>query len=64
MHSYREILKLQLLGHNETASSLIDEMPDDMDGSDLIAAAFSVLVAKRFEGNGSAAAVRQFVDEA
>ena len=64
MRSYREILKLQLLGHSETASSLIDEMPDDMDGSELIAAAFSVLVAKRFEDNASANAVRHFVDEA
>lgn len=60
---YRDVLKLMLLGHNETAGEAHNGIDDAVD-PDYVSAVFVICAGKRFEEDASPAAVRRFIDEA
>ncbi|HIV57128.1 MAG TPA: hypothetical protein H9902_04145 [Candidatus Stackebrandtia faecavium] len=60
---YRDVLKLMLLGHNETAGELHNQIDDDVD-PDYVSAVFVTCAGKRFAEDTSPASLRSFVNEA
>jgi len=61
---YRQVLRALALGDGETADRLIDQMDANEDHGDFVSAVFCVVVERRFKSDGSADAVRAFIDEA